>query len=1274
LGNAVAYPPPSEPPASAALLAERERGAQPGRPATPLRVLDDLVCSQRAGVVFVRGDAAVLAAVAGHAERRARATARPLLTVGGASDDAWRDLADRVGARRPSVVARREHPSTEARREHPSTDARREPPSTDPVEVAACIAASVGAAIVVVRDGTATEWGSCVAEEMARIAGSDASFPALFVVIGNAVAAGPPTPPPAAERVWELTIGAAMGSDALLWWEALARDGGLELSRLDRLDTLDRWWSVARTIPADAVPALPALSPAALALVTRLELAQRSWPASGVDRLGTRAALPELLAARLVEVLRAPEGEESAPSERAPTSWIALTPSAREIGRSASADAAVCFEVARALTVLWPNDPWALARASELFARAGRHQDAEAAIDGAITGVTDVTVRADVWRRWEATLAAMPREGASERALRAANLALRVGDADRALSFSKHAAAGEGATSSEVMLALGRATASRGDLITAAIALGKAMERAGDAASRARVDAELAEVRYTQGDFEAAARHAELAIASAAENETRLLARNTLGKLLLAKASWAEAEQHFASDACDASCVGDAVAELRARLNRAICLLSTGRHAEARALLESVLADGEALGELRAVAFAYSNLAVIAAWRHDYAASLDYCERAIAVRRRVGDRVGLASIIIANLAELRLRVGLVAEAEQALIFGRQTCGLTLPPARAAHFALVSARIRLARGQTLQARADVESALSGAGRSSDGGFLCDCHRISARIALEHGDLTSARAATEAALASAVGPQPRAEAVLLSALCARAAGEPFGELAAEALELSREFDHGDTAIEARVLLGHWASIEGDQQTARMHLDAAIALRDRMASSLPVDLRGRYLARRELAEVAKLDATLLAQQAAPGVRVPVSPAGAADGKRGARESRRLVGEDASIRALWSAIQKVGHSDATVLVHGESGTGKELVAEALHDASARRGGPMVKVNCAALVETLLLSELFGHEKGSFTGAAARRRGRFELAEGGTIFLDEIGDISPRTQVALLRVLQDRTFERVGGVTPIRANVRIVCATHRDLKAMVARGEFREDLYYRLRGVVLEVPALRNRLGDLPRIADALLARIAEERGSAPQGLSPRALEVLCRHPWPGNVRELENALRAAALFAEGHVLQPEDFTGNVDGLRHLMAPRVDAPPGTDSGPLSFPPETLRMPSQLPGPPDSLSGMHPASAGCSSMLPPAPSSTNALDPLVTPTAVAYARVREGVSLHDMKRQIEEECIARALAESKGNITKAATLLGMKRPRLSQLVKQYGLGGASEDG
>jgi transcriptional regulator with GAF, ATPase, and Fis domain/tetratricopeptide (TPR) repeat protein len=1238
LGHAVPSSSPSEPPRSSADARVDDRLAAASQPSA-FATLDELVRSGTAvGLLHVRGEAATLKAVARHIERRARGAQRALVQVAGeGADDAWRELADRLGARK----------------------------STDPADVAASVVGAAGGAMVVVSEAAGSEWGEAIVAEIARLAGpAEAPLRALFVVLArhHTTDRHERLATDGAPRIWQVDLdvdprsASDAGADARLWWDALAADAGADLSGRERIDALERWWSAARALPVDASPPPVELSPPAQALHDRLRLARRCWPASRLELLGTRAALSELCAARAAEL----DGQ----------GWVVVASSDEPEPVTHAA------QVAAALKTVWPVDPWANARAAELFAIAGRPEDAESAMHGAIGAVTDATVRADLWRRWDAALSAMPREGARERNLRAASLALRVGDSERALSFSKVAAGGDAAASCEVMLTLGRATAAHGDLMTASIALGKAMERAPDGSSRARAEAELAEVRYTQGDFEGAERHANQAIAAAGDMETTLLARNTLGKLHLAAARWAEAEQHFAADACEAACAGDGAAELRARVNRAIALLSCGRHHDAQGILEGVLADGEARGELRALAFAYSNLSVIAAGRHDYARALDLCERAIAARRRVGDRVGLASILVTNLADMRLRVGMAAEAEQALVFGRQMCGSALPSARAAHFAMTSARVCLATGRTLEARAEIEAAIRDGAGSSDGGFLCKAYRIVARIALEHGDLAAARTAIEKAADSASGPSPRAEVALLQAMLARASGEPFADHATEALEQSRDDEHGDTGIEACVLLAHAAHLDADPRAVRVHLDAAIALRNRIATSLPVGLRERYLARRELAELAALEASPPVSMPSPAAsRAPVISASGGAPVTGAR---RLVGEDASIRALWSAIQKVGHSDATVLVFGESGTGKELVAEALHEASPRRAGPLVKVNCSALVETLLLSELFGHEKGSFTGAAARRRGRFELAEGGTIFLDEIGDISPRTQVALLRVLQDRTFERVGGVTPLRANVRIVCATHRDLKAMVARGEFREDLYYRLRGVVLEVPALRTRLGDLSRIAEALLVRIADERRASKKALSAGALEVLLHHNWPGNVRELENALRAAALFADGEVIQAGDFTENVDGLRHLGAPIS----GFQAAP-SLGPETLRMAgaasrpdlrSTPPGPPDSLSGMYPALSGTPTMIPPPSPSGNALDGSATPTAVAYARVREGVSLHDMKRQIEEECIARALAESKGNITKAAALLGMKRPRLSQLVKQYGLGGASEDG
>jgi transcriptional regulator with GAF, ATPase, and Fis domain len=445
------------------------------------------------------------------------------------------------------------------------------------------------------------------------------------------------------------------------------------------------------------------------------------------------------------------------------------------------------------------------------------------------------------------------------------------------------------------------------------------------------------------------------------------------------------------------------------------------------------------------------------------------------------------------------------------------------------------------------------------------------------------------------------------------------------------------------------------------ARSHLEQAIVLRDEVASDLPSDIKAAFLARGDVVALGRLQAAFVISPDAaqeqgdePPTRRTINSTQSARGLA----PREIVGDDPAVRGLLIAIRKVARANSTVLIRGESGTGKELVAEALHRASDRAGGPLVTVNCAALVETLLLSELFGHEKGAFTGAVSRRRGRFELAEGGTLFLDEIGDISAKTQVALLRVLQERTFERVGGTTPVRANARIICATHRDLKAMVERGEFREDLYYRLRGITLEVPPLRMRMGDLPRIAEHLLARIAAERCEEPKALSAEALALLSRHRWPGNIRELENALRAASLFAEGPTITGQNLLDNVDDVRIASGRQSEPPRGSDRPPPPSSPQSTGSSDVSSG---ACAGGEDYEESPEGDLPLPQGESGA-------TAVAYSHVRQGtVSLSEMKRQIERDCIARALAETKGNITRAAALLGMKRPRLSQLVKQYGL-------
>ena len=232
-------------------------------------------------------------------------------------------------------------------------------------------------------------------------------------------------------------------------------------------------------------------------------------------------------------------------------------------------------------------------------------------------------------------------------------------------------------------------------------------------------------------------------------------------------------------------------------------------------------------------------------------------------------------------------------------------------------------------------------------------------------------------------------------------------------------------------------------------------------------------------------------------------------------------LVGQSAAMNDVYRAIRRVSESQATVLLRGESGTGKELVAKAIHVQGPRAKSPFVRLHCAALTETLLESELFGHERGAFTGAIEARKGRFELAHGGTLFLDEIGDIPLTTQVKLLRVLQERCFERVGGNRAIEVDVRVVSATHRDLEAMVRTGAFREDLYYRINVVPITVPALRDRAGDVPLLIDYFLARFNKDNRRQVR-LSKDLLSLMERYHWPGNVRELQNCVERLVVMAE--------------------------------------------------------------------------------------------------------------------------------------------------------
>ena len=243
------------------------------------------------------------------------------------------------------------------------------------------------------------------------------------------------------------------------------------------------------------------------------------------------------------------------------------------------------------------------------------------------------------------------------------------------------------------------------------------------------------------------------------------------------------------------------------------------------------------------------------------------------------------------------------------------------------------------------------------------------------------------------------------------------------------------------------------------------------------------------------------------------------------------RIIGASGALQRVLDVVKKVARSNATILIRGETGTGKELIAGAIHHNSPRSGRNFVKVNCAALQENLLESELFGHEKGAFTSADKQRIGRFEQADGGSLFLDEVGDMSPNTQAKILRVLQEHEFERLGGTRTIRVDVRLITATNRNLAHMVANGQFREDLYYRLNVVSIEMPPLRERKEDIPALAQFFIKKYAAELKKKMDGIDPEAQKLLMRYNWPGNIRELENTIERAMLLAEGRAIAADDL-----------------------------------------------------------------------------------------------------------------------------------------------
>ncbi|MFO0581260.1 MAG: sigma-54 dependent transcriptional regulator [Anaeromyxobacter sp.] len=327
-------------------------------------------------------------------------------------------------------------------------------------------------------------------------------------------------------------------------------------------------------------------------------------------------------------------------------------------------------------------------------------------------------------------------------------------------------------------------------------------------------------------------------------------------------------------------------------------------------------------------------------------------------------------------------------------------------------------------------------------------------------------------------------------------------------------------------------------------------------------------------------------------------------------------LVGESPGMKAIYEMIAKVADSPSTVLITGESGTGKELIAKALHRGSSRRDRPLIKVNCAAIPKDLVESELFGYERGAFTGAVSSKPGRFELADGGTLFLDEIGEVPVEMQVKLLRALQESEFERVGGIKTLRVDVRLIAATNRDLKALIADGRFREDLYYRLAVVPIALPPLRDRREDVPLLVRHFVEKYNQRLGKRVEGVDADAMALLQAYPWPGNIRELENLMERSVLFADGPIIKAGALP---DSLR-------EAAPSTPVAPVG-----------------------------------------ALGAIAAPSGASMKEI-----VRQAQAELERELIARALDETGGNVTRAAKRLQISRKSLQVKMKELGLRGTAE--
>ncbi|MDX9723422.1 MAG: sigma 54-interacting transcriptional regulator [Myxococcota bacterium] len=725
---------------------------------------------------------------------------------------------------------------------------------------------------------------------------------------------------------------------------------------------------------------------------------------------------------------------------------------------------------------------------------------------------------------------------------------------------------------------------------------------------------------------------------------------NTLAKIAIAERDFPAARGLLESNIERATLHAWADERVRALFNIGIVELMQHRHREAEQIFQECLGFGHNVSNPVTRAFCFLNLGVLFHQTLRWNQALEHYLHSLATFKSSANDFQFVATAL-NTAELYLDMGDLEHARSLV----DATGSILEHREIHHYRAwrmqLLGRLEMEQGRVLAAAERFDTAIAEA-KHKQWHKLPEIIADRVRAAILLGELERAEGLLDAMGATQDTELAWAQGLWLRALLARERRQldRSCEYLQQAIAwyLERDFKHPLWELLHDLALLHFAL--GQERRAHEELDRARLLFAEVSAAVPESLRARF------AEKTSSRLFLASLDAVSTGRNPHSPQLCAPTTQPVTDtawSNAFIGNDERLIEVLHRVQLIAESESSVLILGESGTGKELLAEAVHQASHRAQMPLVKVNCGAFVETLLLSELFGHEKGAFTGALNRKQGRFELADGGTLFLDEIGDISPNTQVALLRVLQEGTYERVGGTQTLHANVRLVCATNRKLEQLVKSGQFRLDLYYRLKGVVLEIPPLRDRIGDIPMLAKHFLAQASHE----PKHLSRSAMSQLLRYTWPGNVRELQNFLKSLALLVPEphitaeHIERLGDFFGDGE-LRPNSAELESILDATYAQSLTaWAKVQQERPRSLPRRSDEHQQARPDS------LPP----TEKTAPDSTQSIVEHV-LGGGLGLSEMKRKLEFDCIQQALTQTGGNVTQAAALLQMKRPRLSQII------------